>query len=130
MSLAVLGLLLMNLSDRPSRPVGIVVPAGQPLIVYCAASNKSVMETVRQDYEREFGTPVQVQFGPSQALLASLEVNLQSTIEISSEIARADAILIAPLIGRDTEMGVLNAFLESETSCHWSLIGRRESRLQ
>lgn len=74
-SLAVLALLLMNLRDRPSPPVGNVARTAQPLIVYCAASNKSVMEAVRQDYEREFGTPVQLQFGPSQALLASLEVS-------------------------------------------------------
>ncbi len=54
-------------------------------------------------------------FAVREALLASLESNLQDTIEISSEIARADAVLIAPLIGRDPEMGVLNAFLESGT---------------
>ena len=49
------------------------------------------------------------------ALLTSLAVNLKTTQEITSEIARADAILIAPLIGRDTEMGTLVQFLESET---------------
>ena len=41
--------------------------------------------------------------------------DINSFEEITSEIARADAILIAPLIGRDTEMGILAAFLESET---------------
>ncbi len=46
----------------------------QPLIVYCAASNKSVLESIRQAYEAEFKAPVQVQFGASQTLLASLEV--------------------------------------------------------
>jgi serine/threonine protein kinase/tetratricopeptide (TPR) repeat protein len=50
-----------------------------------------------------------------EALLASLASNLKSTVEISNEIARADAILIAPLIGRDTEVMALNSFLESET---------------
>ncbi len=54
-------------------------------------------------------------FAVKEALLASLEVNLQNTVEISSEIARADAILIAPLIGRDTQVLALNNFLESET---------------
>ena len=54
-------------------------------------------------------------FAVKEALLASLEVNLQNTVEISSEIARADAILIAPLIGRDSEIIALNNFLESET---------------
>ncbi|MBL8828819.1 MAG: molybdate ABC transporter substrate-binding protein [Planctomycetaceae bacterium] len=46
----------------------------EPLIVYCAASNKTVLESIRQAYEAEFKTPVQVQFGASQTLLASLDV--------------------------------------------------------
>jgi tetratricopeptide (TPR) repeat protein len=50
-----------------------------------------------------------------EALLASLAVNVQSTQEITSEIARADAILIAPLIGRDAQMAELLGFLETET---------------
>jgi serine/threonine protein kinase len=50
-----------------------------------------------------------------EALLASLASKLKNTVEISNEIARADAILIAPLIGRDTEVQSLHAFLESET---------------
>jgi serine/threonine protein kinase len=54
-------------------------------------------------------------FALKEALLASLEAKLQNTVEISSEIARADAILIAPLIGRDSEVMALNSFLESET---------------
>ncbi len=54
-------------------------------------------------------------FALKEALLTSLESNLKNTLEISSEIARADAILIAPLIGRDSEVLALNAFLESET---------------
>ncbi len=54
-------------------------------------------------------------FVVKDALLASLALNPQNTLEIPNEVARADAILIAPLIGRDAEMGVLETFLESET---------------
>lgn len=49
--------------------------ANQPLMMYCAASNRAVIEAIRVDYEREFGTTIQVQYGPSQTLLASLEVS-------------------------------------------------------
>jgi molybdenum ABC transporter molybdate-binding protein len=42
--------------------------------VFVAASNKSVFESVRQDYERDCGHRIDVQFGPSQTLLASAEV--------------------------------------------------------
>lgn len=45
-----------------------------PLVIYCAASNKSVLEAVRQDYEAAYGVTLQIQYGPSQTLLAALEV--------------------------------------------------------
>jgi molybdate transport system substrate-binding protein len=45
-----------------------------PLIMYCAASNKSVVEAIRQEYQRETGREVQIQYGPSQTLLASAEI--------------------------------------------------------
>jgi molybdenum ABC transporter molybdate-binding protein len=56
-----------------------VQPAGgkssDPLIVYCAASNKSVIEAIRADYEAKYQVPLQIQFGPSQTLLAQAEVS-------------------------------------------------------
>ena len=45
------------------------------MLLYCAASNKSVIEAIRADYEAAFPTRVQVQYGPSQTLLASAEVS-------------------------------------------------------
>jgi molybdate transport system substrate-binding protein len=79
-SLAVLGLLVASMfnlgpSVGQSSPADGGNSAGpQPLVVYCAASNKSVMEAVRADYEQQFGRPLQIQYGPSQALLASAQV--------------------------------------------------------
>ena len=76
-TLAILGLLIASLVERPSKPAAsqsAASSAEQPLMVYCAASNREVMEAVRADYEREFGIPVEVQYGASQTLLASLEV--------------------------------------------------------
>ncbi len=73
-SLALLGLLVVSLVERPATLTGGAAASREPLIVYCAASNKSVMEAIRQDYEQEFHTPVQVQYGGSQSLLASLQV--------------------------------------------------------
>jgi molybdate transport system substrate-binding protein len=78
-SLVVLAVLVASMFNLgPS--VGQTSTAGgksspsQPLVVYCAASNKSVIEAIRADYEREYGTPLQMQYGPSQALLASAQV--------------------------------------------------------
>ncbi|TWT92628.1 molybdate ABC transporter substrate-binding protein [Neorhodopirellula pilleata] len=46
----------------------------QPLMVYCAASNRAVMEAIREQYEREYETPIEIQYGPSQTLISSIEV--------------------------------------------------------
>ena len=46
-----------------------------PVMVFCAASNRAVLEAIRADYEKEFEWPVQVQYGPSQTLLSSIEVS-------------------------------------------------------
>ncbi len=78
-SLVALVLLVVTLLwNKPT-----VTPAGgqpaarkkaQPLLIYVAASNKSVIEAIRRDYEREFQVPLEIQYGPSQTLLASLAV--------------------------------------------------------
>ena len=65
-ALAVLSLLAWPLLPRRT--------AGSPLLVFCAASLKTPMETVAREYQRESGIEVQFQFGGSQTLLANLEV--------------------------------------------------------
>ncbi len=49
--------------------------ANEPLMLYCAASNRAVVEAIIAQYKQECGREVQVQFGPSQTLLTSLEVS-------------------------------------------------------
>ncbi|QDU28116.1 Putative binding protein precursor [Anatilimnocola aggregata] len=74
-SAVVLVLLVFNLLP-PKQPAGKPAEgqSGQPLVVYCAASNKSVLEAIRHDYERDYKVPLEIQYGPSQTLLASLAV--------------------------------------------------------
>ena len=72
-SLIALGVLAAGLIDRPPSPQQ--TGALQPLIVYCAASNKSVIEAIRADYENKFQVPLQIQYGPSQTLLAAIQVS-------------------------------------------------------
>lgn len=71
-SLALLGILSASLLGR--RDPTTTNTAKEPLVVYCAASNKSVLEAIHADYEKEFGTPLQIQYGASQTLLAALEI--------------------------------------------------------
>ena len=65
-------------TDRPQRPAaanGGPEESTEPLLLFCAASNRAVMESIRADYETEFGRSVQIQYGPSQTLLSSIEVS-------------------------------------------------------
>lgn len=48
---------------------------GEPLMVFCAASNRAVVEDILSAYRREFARPVEVQYGASQTLLSQLEVS-------------------------------------------------------
>ena len=87
-SLFVLGLLAASLVERPTAPLAKdtpTSPAESPLMVYCAASNRGVMEAVRADYEREFGVPVEVQYGASQTLLAALEVSKSGDLYLPAD---------------------------------------------
>ncbi|HVX59930.1 MAG TPA: substrate-binding domain-containing protein [Pirellulales bacterium] len=94
-TLLLLGLLMASLFERPASPVAKQTEAStdkQPLMIYCAASNRDVMEAVRGDYEQEFGIPVQVQYGPSQTLLSSLEVSKSGDLYLPADdsfLARA-----------------------------------------
>jgi molybdate transport system substrate-binding protein len=48
--------------------------SARELMFFCAASNRAVMEDIREAYERETGRSVSIQYGPSQTLLSQLEV--------------------------------------------------------
>jgi molybdenum ABC transporter molybdate-binding protein len=72
-SLVALGALAATLINR--QPETNDAASHEPLVVYCAASNKSVIEAVRADYEKKYQVPLQIQYGPSQTLLAGMEVS-------------------------------------------------------
>jgi molybdate transport system substrate-binding protein len=69
LSIAVLASLLLLI--REQKPA-----AGKPdpVTLFCAASNRGVIEAIRADYERDTGRTVLIQYGPSQTLLSSIEM--------------------------------------------------------
>lgn len=77
-SLVVLGALFLLLAGNDptlrNRFVGKANNA-EPLMLFCAASNRAVMEAICTEYERECGASVQIQYGASQTLLSSMEVS-------------------------------------------------------
>ena len=67
-------LFLMNASNSNQRSRGLSNEK-EPLLVFCAASNRVVMESIRIQYEKEFSRSVQIQYGASQTLLSNIEVS-------------------------------------------------------
>ncbi len=65
----------MNNSTRKQQSNTDVGSQSEPLVLFCAASNRAVMESIRTQYEQEFRRPIQIQYGASQTLLASIEVS-------------------------------------------------------
>lgn len=94
-------LLLLMMRSDPSRRTQIVSGESietEPLMLFCAASNRAVMEAIRADYERECGTSVQIQYGPSQTLLSSMEVSGSGDLYLPAddsflEIARGKGLI-------------------------------------
>ncbi len=48
---------------------------GAEIALFCAASNRAVMEAIRQEYEAETGRRVSIQYGSSQTLLSQFEIS-------------------------------------------------------
>ena len=69
LSIAVLASLLLLI--REQKPAS---GTPDPITLFCAASNRVVIEAIRADYERDTGRTVLIQYGPSQTLLSSIEV--------------------------------------------------------
>lgn len=124
-SIAVLiGLVWLMPSNRP-LPVGPSTKttdgesakAPTSLVVFCAASNRAVMEAVTADYEKEFGFPVDVQYGPSQTLLANLEVSGSADLFLPADDSYLDLGRNKRLIAETIPVATMQAVLAvSKTS--------------
>ncbi|MBN8601681.1 MAG: molybdate ABC transporter substrate-binding protein [Planctomycetes bacterium] len=55
------------------------------MILLCAASNQSVIEQIRKQYEEETGRRVSVQYGNSQSLLAQLEISKRGDLYLPAD---------------------------------------------
>ncbi len=69
----VIVLVMLQRGETMSRHAGN--ENAESIMLFCAASNRAVVEEVLDEYERECGRTVAVQYGPSQTLLSSLEVS-------------------------------------------------------
>lgn len=108
-SLVLLGILLASLNERPGFPGTGVTLAEEPPLIYCAASNKGVMEAVCADYEKEFGVRVEVQYGASQSLLASLKVSGTGDLYLPADDSFLDKARTSRLIGDEFPLADMRA---------------------
>lgn len=67
-----------NLSEGPKS-------GESEIILLCAASNQSVIEQIRKQYEEETGRRVSVQYGNSQSLLAQLEISKRGDLYLPAD---------------------------------------------
>lgn len=66
--------MLQSGSQRQNSPGTAEADSTAPLMFFCAASNRAVMEKIVSDYKEEYGREIDIQYGGSQTLLSQLEV--------------------------------------------------------
>ncbi len=59
--------------------------SGEPIMLYCAASNRAVIEKIRDQYVAEYDRNVEIQYGPSQTLLSSIEVSKHGDLYLPAD---------------------------------------------
>lgn len=77
--------LLAGNDGSPTNSDRSGVQTSAPIELYCAAANRAVIEAVVSDYQQETGRTVQVQYGPSQTLLSSLEITGSGDLFLPSD---------------------------------------------
>jgi len=83
-------LLLVALLVWNQRPP-VEAPVREPLVVYCAAGLRPAVEAAVDDYGRERGVPVQIQYGGSGTLLSNLRVARSGDLFLPGDSSFIDA---------------------------------------
>jgi molybdate transport system substrate-binding protein len=84
-AVAALCFVLLRQPANSTSNVGKLNTNTTPVHVFCAAANRTVLELIRADYEKEFGKQVEIQYGSSQAILSSVEVSERGDLLIPSD---------------------------------------------
>ena len=59
--------------------------SSEPLIVYCAEALRVPMEAIAKEYEADYKQKVEVRFGPSQTILANLELTRKGDLFLPAD---------------------------------------------
>lgn len=93
--IAVLLALLLWPARRVTAPIVSPQQAGvrqgpAPLLLYCAAGVKNPVVEIAEAYEKEFGVPVQLDYGGSGTLLSKLEVARRGDLYLAGDASYID----------------------------------------
>ncbi len=108
---------LLVQSDRPRIPqptaAGTAPTAGAAVEIslFCAASNRGVMEPIRERYERETGRRVAIQYGASQTLLSQLEVAGTADLFLPADDTFLKLARTAGLVSEELSVGTMRCGL-------------------
>lgn len=106
-SAALLIFLVALLAWHPRQPTG----GPRPLLVYCAAGVKAPVESVAREYEKTFGVPIQLQYGGSQTLLASIEITQRGDLYLPADDGYLDLAREKNLVAQSVPLARMRAML-------------------
>jgi len=72
---------MLTILSKPGEDAG----SGKPLLVYCAAGVKPPVLQLARDFEKEYGTRIQLQYGGSGTLLSNVEVSQRGDLYIAGD---------------------------------------------
>jgi molybdate transport system substrate-binding protein len=112
---ALLATVVLFVPSKPRPPsdervLGTIIEV-EPLVVFCAASNRAVFEAIQQDYEAEFHWPVNVQYGASQTLLSSFEVSGTGDLFLPADASYLDIAAERHLLAETVPLAEMHAVL-------------------
>src|SRR6266705_2306268 len=98
----------------------------ESLFVYCAAGIKVPVEAVARDYEKAYGTRVELTFGPSQTLLANIALTSRGDLYIPADESYFDAARKKELIAEVIPLAEMNAVLALKKGAPTNIHSLRE----
>lgn len=83
----------------------------QPITLFCAASNQAVVQTIVEDYRREFNSEVYVNFGSSQSLLSQIEATRTGDLFLPADASFLEAARSKGLLSQTIPVARMRAVL-------------------
>jgi molybdate transport system substrate-binding protein len=102
---ALIGLLAWPTTSEPSK---------SPLLVYCAAGLKASVSVIAKEYEKEFGIPIQLNYGGSQTLLAEFQINKRGDLYLPADDSYIGMARKKDLIAEVIPLATMNVILAAK----------------